>query len=258
MLQIIDINKSYGSKKVLNNINIDFNPGESTAIVGESGSGKTTLAKLIIGLEKQNSGKILLNNITLPSIKKRAFESCAKIQYIFQDPYSALEKNFTVLQTLNETVTICKRNNYDYMSIEDCLMIVDKNLLNYLHQKVDILSGGQKQKLCIARSLITKPKIIIADECTSMLDKKNSEEIYNLLNKIKQEKNIILISILHEVDFYSKYWDKIAIFKDGNLLEYNNFKYFYKNSNSSYSKELIEAFKYFKHEGEKNEQNMLY
>lgn len=253
MLQIININKSYGSKSVLRNINIDFNPGESTAIVGESGSGKTTLAKLIIGLENQNSGKILFNNKILPSIKKRAFETCAKIQYIFQDPYSALEKNFTVLQTLNETVTICKRNNYDYMSIEDCLINVDKNLLNYLNQKVDILSGGQKQKLCIARSLITKPKIIIADECTSMLDKKNSEEIFNLLNKIKQEKNIILISILHEVDFYSQYWDKIAIFKDGSLLEYGEFKDFYNNAKNIYSKELIEAFKFFKYKGDQYE-----
>lgn len=258
MLQIIDINKSYGNKKVLNNINIDFTPGESTAIVGESGSGKTTLAKIIIGLEKQNSGKILLNNKILSSIRKRAFETCAKIQYIFQDPYSALEKNFTVLQTLNETVTICKRNNYEYIPIEDCLMNVDENLMNYLNQKVDILSGGQKQKLCIARSLITKPEIIIADECTSMLDKKNGEEIFKLLNKIKIEKNIILISILHEVDFYSDYWDKIAIFKDGYLLEYSDFKHFYKNSNSTYSKELIEAFKFFKYKGEKNEQNMLY
>ncbi|MBP1926267.1 ABC-type dipeptide/oligopeptide/nickel transport system ATPase subunit [Sedimentibacter acidaminivorans] len=253
MLQIIDINKSYGSKKVLNNINIDFKPGESTAIVGESGSGKTTLAKIIIGLEKQNSGEILLNNKILQSINKRYFETCAKIQYIFQDPYSALEKNFTVLQTLNETVTICKRNNYDYMSIEDCIINVDKNLLNYLDQKVDILSGGQKQKLCIARSLITKPKIIIADECTSMLDKKNSEEIFNLLNKIKQEKNIILISILHEVDFYSEYWDKIAIFKDGNLLEYSEFKNFYNNAKNIYSKELIEAFKFFKYKGDQYE-----
>nr|WP_312576698.1 dipeptide/oligopeptide/nickel ABC transporter ATP-binding protein [Sedimentibacter sp.] len=253
MLQIIDINKSYGSKKVLNNINIDFNPGESTAIVGESGSGKTTLAKLIIGLEKQNSGSILLNNKILPSIKKRSFETCAKIQYIFQDPYSALEKNFTVLQTLNETLTICKRNNYDYMSIEDCLMNVDENLLNYLNQKVDILSGGQKQKLCIARSLMTNPEIIIADECTSMLDKKNSEEIFKLLNKVKKEKNIILISILHEVDFHSNYWDKIAIFKDGYLLEHDDFKYFYKNANSEYSKELIEAFKFFKYKGDQYE-----
>jgi len=253
MLKIIDINKSYGNKKVLHNININFTPGESTAIVGESGSGKTTIAKIIIGLEKQDSGEILLNNKKLTSIRKRNFDTCTKIQYVFQDPYSALEKNFTVIQTLNETINICQRNKYDYMSIEDCLINVDGNLLNYLNQKVDILSGGQKQKLCIARSLITKPEIIIADECTSMLDKKSSEEIFELLNKIKKEKNIILISILHEVDFYSDYWNKIAIFKDGSILEYKAFNEFYKNAKNSYSKELIEAFKFFKYKGEKVE-----
>lgn len=253
MLKIIDINKSYSNRKILNNINIDFTPGESTAIVGESGSGKTTLAKIIIGLEKQDSGDILLNNKKLPPIRKRNFETCAKIQYVFQDPYSALEKNFTVMQTLNETINICKRNNYECMSVEDCLINVDGNLLNYLNQKVDTLSGGQKQKLCIARSLITKPEIIIADECTSMIDKRNSEEIFELLNKIKKERNIILISILHEVDFYSDCWDKIAILKSGSILEYDDFKYFYKNAKLSYSKELIEAFIFFKYKGEKNE-----
>lgn len=246
MLKVINLNKKYGNNQVIDNVSINFDNGESTAIIGESGSGKTTLAKIIIGLEKQDSGKVLLNNEELTILKHRAFNQCAKIQYIFQDPYSALENNYTVLRTLKETTAICKRNKYEHISIEDAIKYVDENLLNYLDEKVEILSGGQKQKLCIARSLITNPDIIIADECTSMLDEKSSEEIYGLLNKIKNNKKIILISILHEIDFYTGSWDKIAVFRDGNLLEHKDFKNFYKTAENEYSLKLIEAYKYFK------------
>ncbi len=246
MLKIINLNKKYGNKQVLNNISMEFACGESTAVVGESGSGKTTLAKIIIGLEKQDSGQVLLNNKELADLKHRSFSQCAEIQYIFQDPYSALESNYTVLKTLKETTAICKRNNYQHISIEEALGYVDENLLDYLNEKVEVLSGGQRQKLCIARSLITNPAIIIADECTSMLDEKSSEEIYWLLNKIKEDKKIILISILHEIDFYKGCWDKIAVIKDGNLLEHKEFKNFYETSETEYGLKLIEAYKYFK------------
>lgn len=246
MLKVINLNKKYGNNLILNNISMNFNSGESTAIVGESGSGKTTFAKIIIGLEKQDSGKVLLNNEALTILKHRRFKQCAKIQYIFQDPYSALENNYSVLKTLKETTSICKRNNYKHISIEEALQYVDENLLNYLDEKVEVLSGGQKQKLCIARSLITSPDIIIADECTSMLDEKSSEEVYALLNKIKKDKKIILITILHEIDFYKGCWDKIAVIKDGSLLEHKNFKNFYETAENEYSLKLIEAYKYFK------------
>ncbi len=246
MLKVINLNKKYGDKQVLDNISMEFACGESTAVVGESGSGKTTLAKIIIGLEKQDSGQVLLNNKQLTALKNRPFNQCAKIQYIFQDPYSALESNYTVLKTLKETTAICRRNKYKHISIEEALGYVDENLLNYLSEKVEVLSGGQRQKLCIARSLITNPNIIIADECTSMLDEKSSEEIYGLLNKIKEDKKIILISIMHEIDFLKDSWDKIAVIKDGNLLEHKEFKRFYETAETEYSLKLIEAYKYFK------------
>lgn len=246
MLKVININKSYNKKKVLHDVNLVFEHGKSTAIVGESGSGKTTLAKIIIGLEKQNSGEVTLNDKNLLPLKYRDFNTCAKIQYIFQDPYSSLENNYTVLQTLNEAARICKRNNYEHLPEEEALSYVDKNLLDYLNRKVSILSGGQRQKLCIARSLVTKPEIIIADECTSMLDNESRNEMLSLLNKIKKEKNIILISIMHEVDFYSDNWDKIAVLKDGCITEYKSFENFHKSAEHEYSKELIESYKFFK------------
>lgn len=247
MLKVKHLNKSYKNKKVLKNMSLNFTSGESTVIVGESGGGKTTLAKIITGMEKQDSGSVIFNSNALPPLRKRDFYTCAKIQYIFQDPYSALERNYTVSDTLKETTSICRRNKYEYMPIEESLALVDENMLNYLYKKVETLSGGQRQKLCIARALITRPEIIIADECTSMLDSESSAEIYRLLNKIKAEKNITLISIMHEVDFHSSHWDKIAVIKSGQLVEYKGFNSFCENAENEYSKKLIEAYNFFKY-----------
>lgn len=253
MLEIRNLCKSYNGRKVLNNLTLNFIPGESTVMAGESGGGKTTLAKIIMGLEKQDSGVVLFNNKVLLDLRHRSFCTCAGIQYVFQDPYSALESNYTVSQTLKETAAICRRNKYEHLPIEAVLEYVDKNMLNYLNERVEILSGGQRQKLCIARALIAKPEVIIADECTSMLDSCSSNEIYELLNRIKVEKNIVLISIMHEVDFNSRYWDKIAVIKSGNLAEHKKFNDFYKTAENDYSKKLIRAYDFFKDTGDENE-----
>lgn len=245
MLRVKDISITFDNKKVLNDINIEFANGTSTAIIGESGSGKTTLAKIIVGIEKSNTGKILLDNKELSILKKRNFDVCSKIQYIFQDPYSALENNFTIKQTLNEVVNMCKRHKHEYLDIISALSYVDKTMLDYMERKVAILSGGQRQKLCIARALIAIPEVIIADECTSMLDKESSIEIFKLLNKIKLDKNVCIIAILHNIDFLSDNWDKVAVFHNGEIVEYMDFKEFYKNCAHEYSKKMISAYNYF-------------
>ncbi len=251
MLEVVKVSKSYGAKQVLSDVSIVFNSGESTAVIGESGSGKTTLAKIIIGIEKQDNGEVLLHGEKLDVLKKRGFEKCSKIQYVFQDPYSALENKFTIKETLKETIKICNRSKHECLDIVEALSYVDINLLEYLDKDVSILSGGQRQKLCIARALIMKPKIIIADECTSMLDKNSSIEILKLLDRIKKEQNISIISILHEIDFINDTWDNIAVFKDGEIVEYNKFRGFYKNCIHEYSKKLVEAFNYFQDEEKK-------
>ncbi|HBB27843.1 MAG TPA: hypothetical protein DC000_01080 [Clostridiales bacterium] len=252
MLEVINVSKSYGSKRVLTDVNIRVKAGESTAIIGESGSGKTTLAKIIIGIEKQDAGRVLLDDEELGVLKRRNFKNCSKIQYIFQDPYGALENNYSLKQTLDETIKICKRNKYKCMDIVEVLSYVDENLLEYLNKDISMLSGGQRQKLCIARALIMKPKIIIADECTSMLDKKSSLEILKLLDRIKLEQGVSIISILHEIDFINDTWDNVAVFRDGQIIEYGKFKGFYDNCSQEYSKKLVDAFYYFKKEEKYN------
>ena len=246
MLEIKNLTVVKGKKKILDKVNLSFASGESHVIIGESGAGKTTLAKIIIGLEKMERGELIFNGIPLKTLKEREFQQCAEIQYIFQDPYSALEEEHTVRETFEETLRICKRNRWNTLNIEESLKIVDSKLVEFLEKKVKILSGGQRQKICIARALMVNPKILIADESTGMLDEKSSEEILTKLRNIAKERGIIFISIMHEVDYLNGSWDKLHLFKEGKLLESRNFQEFYDNPKSEFGKIIIESFKFLK------------
>lgn len=246
MLEIKNLTVIKGKKRILDGINLNFLSGESHIIIGESGAGKTTLAKIIIGLEKIDKGEVLFKGDKLKSLKDRSFRQCAEIQYIFQDPYSALEEEYTVRKTFEETLRICRGNNWKTLEIEESIKLVDPELLKLLDQKIKILSGGQRQKICIARALMVNPKIIIADESTGMLDEKSSEEILKKLIEISKEKGIILISIMHEIDYLQRGWDRLHLFKDGKVLESRNFEEFFENPYSDFGKLMVEGIKWIK------------
>lgn len=246
MLDICDVYKVIGEKQILKNINLRIEQGESVVIIGESGGGKTTLAKIIAGIESQSKGNLYYEKEVLLNCRKRTFEQCGDIQYIFQDPYSSLEKNFTLKSTMLEPFRICMRNNRDVLSPEEAIAIVDKELLKYMDYKIDTLSGGQRQKVAIARALVPKPKIIIADECTSMLDEKSSKDIFSIFQELNEERNISIIAIVHEIDFLNGFWQRIMVIKEGKIIEDMKFKDFYDEAKDEYSKEIIECYKFLR------------
>lgn len=246
MLKINNISKCFGQKLAVKNFSMNLEQGNSMVLVGESGSGKTTLAKMIIGLEKPDSGEIFFESRKIDSLRQRSFECCTQMQYIFQDPYSALEPEFTLKQTLKETERICKRHGFKCMNPYSALEYIDSSMLEKINDKVATLSGGQRQKLCIARAIMTKPRLIIADESTSMLDRESSADIIRVLMRLKEEKNIAILSIVHEIDFEKDPWDFIVVMKDGEKIEEGEFKSFYKNAKEDYSREFIAALEYFK------------
>lgn len=246
MLEVKNVSKSFGEQRILENINFELESGESLVLVGESGSGKTTLSKIITGLEQTDEGSIIFYGKKLDNnYRKRDFHDLAAIQYIFQDPYSALEPSFTLEQTLMETVRICKRNKYKPMDMDEALALVDNRLTKYKHRKISTFSGGQQQKICIARALMTHPKLIIADEATSMLDYDSKIEINDLLNRLKDKFGLSIIVIIHDVDFNYGSWDKIAVINNRMLVDFMNFKDFFKYASSDYANELIDSHRYF-------------
>lgn len=246
MLTLEQITKTYGSLYAADHVDLTIQPGESMILAGESGSGKTTLARIAAGMERPDSGSVLLDGRELaPTSWKRTFDNSVSIQYIFQDPYNALESGFTVRKTLEETERICRRHGRETLSMEEALSFVDPRLVAYLDRPVRELSGGQRQKVCIARALMPQPRILIADESTSMLDKQSGLEVFNLLNRIKKEKNVSVLVILHDVDFSYTEWDRIGVMYQGKLVEQARFSEFPQTAAHPYSRRLLEAYDFF-------------
>lgn len=246
MLTLEQICKNYGTLCAADHVDLTIQPGESMILAGESGSGKTTLARIAAGMDRPDSGRVLLDGRVLASTsRKRTFDNSVSIQYIFQDPYNALEAGFTVRKTLEETARICRRHGREVLPMEEALRFVDPRLVDYLDRPVRELSGGQRQKVCIARALMPQPRILIADESTSMLDKQSGLDVFNLLNRIKKEKNISILVILHDVDFSYTQWDRIGIMYQGKLVEQARFAEFPQTASHPYSRRLLEAYDFF-------------
>lgn len=193
-IDLLNISKTFGSKKIFTDLNLIFESGKSYALIGGSGSGKSTLLNIIGRLEKIDSGNVLVDKQDIWKIKERTFFKNT-VGYVFQN-YSLID-NKTVYDNLS---LITK----DKKTITDVLEKVGLSS-DYLHQKIYELSGGQAQRVAIARMLMKPRKIILADEPTGALDGEIGKEIIRLLLNEKDEDKYVIIAthdpaVYNEVD----------------------------------------------------------
>ena len=193
-IDLLNVSKSFGSKKIFTDLNLKFESGKSYALIGGSGSGKSTLLNIIGRLEKIDSGNVLVDKQDIWKIKERTFFKNT-VGYVFQN-YSLIE-NKTVYDNL-------KLITKDKKTITDVLEKVGLSS-DYLHQKIYELSGGQAQRVAIARMLMKPRKIILADEPTGALDGEIGKEIIRLLLNEKDEDKYVIIAthdpaVYNEVD----------------------------------------------------------
>lgn len=200
-IEIVNVTKKYGSKEIFTDLNLTFEAGKSYALIGGSGSGKSTLLNIIGRLEKIDSGKVLVDKQDIWKIKERTYFKNT-IGYVFQN-YSLIE-NKTVYDNL-------KLLNKDKKIISEMLEKVGLSR-DYLKHKIYELSGGQAQRVAIARMLMKPRKIILADEPTGALDSEIGNEIINLLLSEAAKNNYVIIAT-HDPAVYSKV-DVIVDIKD--------------------------------------------
>lgn len=200
-IEIVNVTKKYGSKEIFTDLNLTFEAGKSYALIGGSGSGKSTLLNIIGRLEKIDSGKVLVDKQDIWKIKERTYFKNT-IGYVFQN-YSLIE-NKTVYDNL-------KLLNKDKKIISEILEEVGLST-DYLKHKIYELSGGQAQRVAIARMLMKPRKIILADEPTGALDSEIGNEIINLLLSEAAKNNYVIIAT-HDPAVYSKV-DVIVDIKD--------------------------------------------
>ena len=211
----VDLKSSFETINVLKGINLKIFKNESVAIIGESGAGKSTLIMCIAGLELISKGKIFFNNSPIHNLKEDdlALYRSENIGVIFQS--FNLLPSMTALENVNLPIEISGNFKNNKMATELLTAVGLKNrIFHYPHQ----LSGGEQQRVAIARSLISNPEILIADEPTGNLDKKNSEDVIKLLFKLKKDFGSTLILVTHDTSVV-KLCDRIIKIDNGLIVK---------------------------------------
>ena len=236
--------------KAVDDVSISINKGETLGLVGESGSGKSTLALAVLRLIS-SKGKIVFSGKEIQDKKSRELRRLRKnMQIVFQDPFGSLNPRMSIEQIVGEGLSVHTIVNDKEENIRLINMVLeevglDKNSKNrYPHE----FSGGQRQRISIARALILKPDLLILDEPTSSLDLSVQAQIIDLLREIQERYNIAYLFISHDLRVVSALSHKVAIMKDGKIIECGPTEEIFKNPKSTYTKDLLNAaFIYSKH-----------
>ena len=221
LIELSNLSKTFVLKKnlnVLKKINFNFKAGKIYSLMGPSGSGKSTLLNLISLIDKPSSGSIKYNNKKMDLIdnKENDIFRSRNIGIIYQQ--DNLLSDFNALENVY-LASLAAGNNKDYAVNKSKQILKYVGLSNRLDHYPSELSGGEKQRVSIARALINEPKIILADEPTGSLDKKNSEQIFNLLKKQINPKRLIIIATHNR--FFAKKSDYLLEIVDGNIKSKN-------------------------------------
>jgi|TARA_B100000745_G_C20142157_1_gene391616 lipoprotein-releasing system ATP-binding protein len=215
MLKGKNIYKSFDNLEVLKDINIEIERGKIVSIVGKSGAGKSTLLYILSTLDKATNGEVLFDNKKLDELKGDDLSNFRnkKIGFIFQ--FHNLLSEFTVLENVSIPALISSSDK-EKIKIKAKEILKKLNLFDRLAHKPNELSGGEQQRVAIARSLINSPDIVFADEPTGNLDSENSQNFIKMIQKLNKEYNQTFVIVTHNKDFF-KISDYSYTIKDGRI-----------------------------------------
>ena len=210
-IEVINLSKSYKSKKAVNNINFKINENEIVGLLGPNGCGKTTTIGMILGLLKPTSGQVLINGI---DIEKNKISLLHKMNFI--SPYIELPKKLTVKQNLTVYGKL-----YDINNLNDRIDYLSNKLrLNNLLDKITgELSSGQKNRASLAKALINEPTVLLLDEPTASLDPETGDFIRTFLENYKKEKKIAVLLASHNMDEVKRLCGSVLMMNDGNIID---------------------------------------
>lgn len=225
LLELADVNASYGGGNplVLSGVNLSVRPGEIVGVVGETGSGKSTLARSVVGMVKPRSGRIVFEGQDIAQLRgrrRRAFQRSGRVQFAFQDPLRALDPDLTVREIVEEPLAV---NGIDRRTrtqrAEEALRSValDEQVLSKTPGR---LSGGQRQRVLLARSIITRPRLLLADEPVSALDASTRNHVLNLLDRLRHELGMAIVVISHDLGSLAAVADRVAVLYRGKVVEH--------------------------------------
>jgi peptide/nickel transport system ATP-binding protein len=221
VLRVEALSAGYRGEQVLHDVDLSLSRNRCLAIVGESGSGKTTLARTIAGLHGESSGLIALEGVPLASqARRRTAQVRSDIQYVFQNPYASLNPRRTIGKSLTQPLRLLGKLPADEIRqrVRAALAQVDLPV-EMLASYPDQLSGGQRQRAAIARALIVEPKVVICDEITSALDVSIQAVVVELLLQLKQQNDLSLLFVTHNLALASSISDEVLVLQRGSVAE---------------------------------------
>lgn len=214
MLKIESVYSGYGEKDVLRGIEIEFNRGRFYAILGPNGSGKSTLLRTIVRILKPKKGVILIDDKDIRRLSAK--EIAKKIAYLPQ------RSNSVPHSTVFDSILLGRKPHVFFEPSKKDIEIVEKlinefRLTQFAFKKIDELSGGEAQKVFIARALAQEPEVLLLDEPVNHLDPKNQIEILGILKKLTTELNLITITVLHDLNLAIQFADQFIFMKNGEI-----------------------------------------
>lgn len=253
LVSVRNLSKSYIQRRAfsgtkftvdaLRGVDLDVRRGTTIALVGESGAGKSTLVRCLALLEKPTSGEILLDGVNLLSLRrKQLFPVRRQIQLVFQDPASALNPGMTAAEIIEEPLAI-QREGAKGDRRRRALKLLDQVGLPAASagkRPLDF-SGGQRQRLAIARALALQPKLLILDEALSNLDLATRESIVSLLDALQAEHALTYLHVLHDLHLASELAVEVAVMFEGQIVEHQSAGRMFAQPEHPYTRSLLRA-----------------
>ncbi len=231
--------------RALDQVSFSVREGENCGIVGESGCGKTTLARIFLKLIAHKEGTIDFNGVNIASLNKvglRKFRQ--EVQMVFQDPYSSLDPRFTVRRLMEEAFSLVPKGSVTKRDrIEKIVRILTDVKLpsNILSRYPHEFSGGERQRIAIARALLLNPKCLVLDEATSSLDVLVEKDICDLLRQIQKKYALTYVFISHNLRIVRKVCKQVVIMKQGKVVEFAPSEQIFNQPQEKYTKQLLSA-----------------
>ena len=259
LLVIKDLNLSFITRDALlarnrrylqatSNVNLSIKQGETFGLVGESGSGKSTIARMVAGLQKPDSGSIVFDGTELvDNPDKKAVQAARlQMQMVFQNPYSSLNGRMKISGIIAEPIRFHRLTPLDQINpivgdLLDHVGLGRQSGHKYPHE----FSGGQRQRISIARALASRPRFLICDEPTSALDVSVQAQILNLLKDLQDELGLTMLFISHDLPVIRQMCDRVAIMRNGKILETAESERFFEHPQDPYSAELLDLMPRF-------------
>ena len=251
MLEVTGLTKTYRAgflgrdhTDAVKNISFAIREGEIFGLFGESGCGKTTTSKILMGLLSATSGSAVYNGTKLVGLKRRQWKPIRReIQMIYQHPQMTFHPRGTIYSACAEPVRLygLAKNRAEERELIHGMVervgVSPDQLKKFPHE----ISGGQAQRISIARTLILQPKLLICDEPTSMLDISVQAQVLSMLKKIHREHGIALLYISHDLDVIRALCQRVAVMKDGEIVEMGQTEAIFSRPSHPYTRALLEA-----------------